>query len=126
MIRVNLISEGLLTVAEHAVTSQGMLQNTLLKDASKLDGMSAQALNRIYNQVRDRPLLRKIPLCSKTILPCTSLLCMLRCCLQRMRVLPAAVQATQGGCQPCGRWLKPVICSPDSDRVAVMRPRLLR
>ena len=30
---------------------QGMLQHTLLKEADRLDGMYAQALNRIYNQV---------------------------------------------------------------------------
>lgn len=48
---MDLITDGLLADAEHAADSQGMLQHTLLKDAAKLDGMYAQALNRIYNQV---------------------------------------------------------------------------
>lgn len=36
----------------HAVGWQGMLQHTLLEEADQLHGMYAQALNRIYNQVR--------------------------------------------------------------------------
>ena len=41
---------------------QGMLQHTLLREAGQLDGMYAQAMNRIYNQVLSCP-----PQCIRTL-----------------------------------------------------------
>ena len=74
------------------MTCQGMLQHTLLKDASKLDGMYAKALNRIYNQVTGA-------CCARTPLhryhPSSRIAAVYAdMCLQRMRVLPAAVRPT--------------------------------
>lgn len=93
-----------LSEADYAPNSQGMLQHTLLKDADKLDGMFAQALNRIYNQV--------LALAAHCVA--------LQCTHAPLRsALPAAVWVHSRNCLFSGCWLAHVFeVHPDFLHVA--------